>query len=303
MKRPAIQFYPNDWRGNEKLRRCTDAARGVWMDVMCTLHSSEEYGVVRYPLAELARAAGVKLALLRELVTKGVLKGGDADVPAYVHRSMHAGRVTPVQLLDASEGPMWYCSRFVRDEWSRSRRGSATRFDSTDNQPSRRDSNGRVGDDPFTRLSPDQSPIRRVGERQGDSPGEESGERLGDGASSSSSASALLINSLPDGEVPTSADASAPTPAGLACKALRAGGILHVNPSHPHLLAAIDEGATPAEFESTAREAVAKGKTAMAYVIATIRNRRRDATSSPSSTVVPFQAPAAPTPRRKEFGR
>jgi uncharacterized phage protein (TIGR02220 family) len=44
MKRPAFQFYPKDWRDEQSLRLCSMAARGLWIDLMCLMHSSERYG-------------------------------------------------------------------------------------------------------------------------------------------------------------------------------------------------------------------------------------------------------------------
>src|SRR6478609_4561314 len=135
MKRPAFQFYPADWRSNAKLRRCSEGARGSWMDVLCLLHDSDEYGVIRWPLADIARAAGVPVRLLKELCAKNVLKGGDKGCDAYVFTPRHAGKDgEPVTLLEASDSSCWYCSRFVRDEYVRQRRGGATQF-SEDNQP------------------------------------------------------------------------------------------------------------------------------------------------------------------------
>lgn len=153
MTRPSFQFYPGDWQKNAKLRRCSPAARGVWMDVLCLLHDSEdEYGVLRWPLKDIANAAGASMASVRELVEKGVLKGADKDAPAYVYRPKHAGKLgEPVTLVIADGGPVWYSSRFVRDEWVRQRRGEGTRFD-TDKQP------------------PSRSPKGGIGERQGDGP-------------------------------------------------------------------------------------------------------------------------------------
>ena len=137
MKRPSFQFYPADWRSNAKLRRCSEAARGAWMDVLCVLHDSDEYGVVRYPLTELARAAGVPLRLLKELAAKDVLKGADANSPAYVFAPFHAGKAgQEVTLVEASDGPCWYSTRFVRDEHVRQKRGGGTRF-TEENQPPR----------------------------------------------------------------------------------------------------------------------------------------------------------------------
>lgn len=130
VKRPAFQFYPADWRNNAKLRRCSEAARGAWMDILCALHDSDEYGVVRWPLADLARAAGVPLKLAKELVEKDVLKGGDAGCAAYVYTPV-SGRIhgAPVVLVEAGAGaPCWYSTRLVRDEYVRQRRGNATQF-------------------------------------------------------------------------------------------------------------------------------------------------------------------------------
>jgi hypothetical protein len=129
MKFPAIQFYVKDWKNNLKLRRCSDAAKGAWIEIMCALHDSEEYGVARMPLKELAKVAGVKLKSARELVDKSVLKGGDANVSAFIFVPKHANKkYAPVTLLDATNGPLWYSSRMVRDEYVRQRRGAPTRF-------------------------------------------------------------------------------------------------------------------------------------------------------------------------------
>jgi hypothetical protein len=197
MKRPAFQFYPGDWRSNSKLRRCSVGARGAWIEIMCVLHDADEYGVVRWPLAELALAAGVPLKLARELVAKGVLKGADSGAEPFVHTPTHAGQQgDPVVLVAIDGGPVWYCSRFVRDEWNRERRGAGTRF-TTENQPSR---------------SPTGSPTRRVGERQGD----------GASSSSSSSSSEKLRK-----DIPPSADACA-SPADDPLKLMIDGAIAYL---------------------------------------------------------------------------
>jgi hypothetical protein len=160
VKRPSFQFYPADWRNNSKLRRCSEAARGAWVDVMCVLHDSDEYGVCRWPLDEVARAAGVPLKLVRELVAKDVLKGADKAGADYVYTPRHAGKTgEPVVLVVAGESACWYCSRFVRDEYVRQRRGQSTRF-SEDNQPPKEPPNKQ----------PKESPKPPFGERQGDGP-------------------------------------------------------------------------------------------------------------------------------------
>lgn len=42
--KPWMKFYPRDWRADEKLRLCSYAARGLWIEMMALMHSSERYG-------------------------------------------------------------------------------------------------------------------------------------------------------------------------------------------------------------------------------------------------------------------
>lgn len=121
-----MQFYPADWLSNPNLRRCSPAARGVWMDVLCVLHDADEYGLVRWPLKEVAQAVGAQLSHLRELVQKGVLKGSDSEVSEpfiYTPRSGRRDGVS-VTLIPTQPGPIWYSSRMVRDEHVRTQRAA-----------------------------------------------------------------------------------------------------------------------------------------------------------------------------------
>ncbi len=169
MKRPSFQFYPDDWTGNAKLKRCNHALKGVWIDVLCLMHDSEEYGVLRWPLIDLAQAIGCKVQMLRELVDKDVIKGAETgqSCAAYIHQGYHARQpLPPVTLIQEQDGPIWYSSRMVRDEYIRAQRGGATRF-TVDNNPSR-------------------SPTERVGDTVNNSDTRSPNARLGDGAPSSS---------------------------------------------------------------------------------------------------------------------
>jgi hypothetical protein len=63
MKRPAFQFYPKDWRDETSLRLCSMAARGLWIELMCLMHASDNYGyleVAGQPIsdAQIARLVG-----------------------------------------------------------------------------------------------------------------------------------------------------------------------------------------------------------------------------------------------------
>lgn len=82
-----------------------------------------------------------------------------------------------------------------------------------------------------------------------------------------------------------------PTPAGLACRAIRAGGIPAVNPGHPDLLRLIEAGVTADDFRETAAELVGKGKGSFPLLLATIEGRRRDAAAKgavPAEPVAPW---------------
>ena len=83
MTRPAFQFYPGDWRKDVQLRSCSVAARGLWIDLMCVMHSCEPYGHLALngkPMtpANISGQTGVPAAqvrkLLDELIENGVAR-------------------------------------------------------------------------------------------------------------------------------------------------------------------------------------------------------------------------------------
>jgi hypothetical protein len=80
---PWIKFYPRDWRGDQALRVCSLAARGLWMEMLCIMHEATPYGhlfIGAQPVADdaLARLAGSSIsevqALLVELQNAQVLR-------------------------------------------------------------------------------------------------------------------------------------------------------------------------------------------------------------------------------------
>jgi len=134
------------------------------MDILCVLHDSDEYGVVRWPLADLARSAGTSLKLARELAEKRVLKGGDSGDVRYDYRPRHAGKEgDPVTLVDGC-GPCWFSSRMVRDEWVRQQRGRGTRF-SDENQPANKSGPKAIPD-----TTPSRTPKPPIGGESGYGP-------------------------------------------------------------------------------------------------------------------------------------
>jgi len=130
VKRPSFQFYPGDWLSNKKLRRCSPAERGAWIDLICLLHDPDqasEYGVIRWPLREIAQALGCPVKLLQGLREKGVLKGVDAgeQCAGHTYTPRHAGKDgEPVILLAEQPGPLWFSSRMLEDEHIRLRRAT-----------------------------------------------------------------------------------------------------------------------------------------------------------------------------------
>ncbi len=43
-KNPWMKFYPADWRADPRLKMCSLAARGLWIEIICLMHESEPYG-------------------------------------------------------------------------------------------------------------------------------------------------------------------------------------------------------------------------------------------------------------------
>jgi hypothetical protein len=81
-KLPAFMFYPGDWQKDPCLRRCSKAAKGVWMDLLCLLFECPIRGVFvdasgkPWSDEEIAEAIGgdigANLGYIAELVSKGV---------------------------------------------------------------------------------------------------------------------------------------------------------------------------------------------------------------------------------------
>lgn len=80
-KLPGFFFYCGDWLKDPALRRCSPAARGVWIDMLCLMFECEDRGVLSaggVPWSDEEVAAAVSgdttanLACIRELIAKGV---------------------------------------------------------------------------------------------------------------------------------------------------------------------------------------------------------------------------------------
>jgi hypothetical protein len=81
-KLPGFMFYPGDWQKDPSLRRCSKAAKGVWMDMLCLLFECPDRGVFvdaggrPWGDEEIAAAIGGDIAsnleCIAELLAKGV---------------------------------------------------------------------------------------------------------------------------------------------------------------------------------------------------------------------------------------
>ena len=41
---PFLKFYTSDWRSDPRLRMCSPAARGMWIEMICLMHEASPYG-------------------------------------------------------------------------------------------------------------------------------------------------------------------------------------------------------------------------------------------------------------------
>lgn len=82
-KLPSLQFYPGDWMKDPDLRRCSHAAKGIWIDMLCLMFECGERGVLAtagqpWTREEIAQAVGgdcnQTLSGIDELSVKGVVK-------------------------------------------------------------------------------------------------------------------------------------------------------------------------------------------------------------------------------------
>lgn len=118
-----------EWMADLSLRLCSHHERGVWLDILCLMHKSATVGVLHWPLAQIAHAAGSDVDTLISLVNKGVLKGKCADGSEQVHKRVdlplkfsatHARRRgDEVVLVDRAPGEVWYCEWMVIAEHKR----------------------------------------------------------------------------------------------------------------------------------------------------------------------------------------
>lgn len=80
IKLPAIQFYPSDWLGDLGVRSLTFEERGVWIDLLCFMHKSDDRGklvINGRPMSdqEIAAMIGMEVAKFEQTVQQILSKG------------------------------------------------------------------------------------------------------------------------------------------------------------------------------------------------------------------------------------
>jgi len=64
-KLPAFLFYPGDWKKDPQLRKCSLAARGAWIELLCAMHENGRTGIVSGTVEELAQICGCNTRAMR----------------------------------------------------------------------------------------------------------------------------------------------------------------------------------------------------------------------------------------------
>ncbi len=93
---PAIQFYVGDWRKDPGIQALDYEARGVWLEILCLMHESEDRGKLLLngnPMADgaLARILGIPEAHCKQIVSKIEAYGvasRDGESGALINRRM-----------------------------------------------------------------------------------------------------------------------------------------------------------------------------------------------------------------------
>lgn len=112
-KLPFIKFFPRDWMGDEAVRICSVAARGLWIDMLCLMHSAPRRGYLQtatgspLPLEQIARMAGCSTdeatRLLSELKTAGVYDCTEHGM-IYSRRMVREADISVVRSTNGQKG-------------------------------------------------------------------------------------------------------------------------------------------------------------------------------------------------------
>jgi hypothetical protein len=111
-KLPAFQFYPGDWRKDPGVQSLDYHTRGVWFELICLMHESEERGVLLLngkPMPDEAAARLLGLdkqnltTTLTTLLTYGIASRRESDGAIFSRRMV---RDEEIRKLRANAGKM-----------------------------------------------------------------------------------------------------------------------------------------------------------------------------------------------------
>ncbi|SKA88947.1 hypothetical protein SAMN02745166_01512 [Prosthecobacter debontii] len=112
-KLPSLQFYPADWRKDPAVQSLDYETRGVWFEILCLMHESEERGVLLLngqvmPEDALARLLGLDKQILTnhltKLVTYGVAKRRESDGAIFNKRMVNDEELRKVRQNAGKKG-------------------------------------------------------------------------------------------------------------------------------------------------------------------------------------------------------
>jgi len=69
-KLPSFKFYPGDWLKDPSLAFCSPATRGVWMDLLCSMHELDHCGVITGTRKQIAQLTRCPIEQLDNILTE-----------------------------------------------------------------------------------------------------------------------------------------------------------------------------------------------------------------------------------------
>lgn len=112
-KDPYIPFYTGDWLRDVAVRVVSNAARGLWIDLLCHMHNSPDRGYLRHKngnpmtVEQIARLTGNSLdvasSLLDELIEAGTCSVAD-DNAVYCRRMAFEAQKSEVRAKAGAKG-------------------------------------------------------------------------------------------------------------------------------------------------------------------------------------------------------
>ena len=110
--KPWMKFFPGDWSRDAELRRCSAAARGVWLDLLCLMWECEERGRLAtagrpWEIIEAAHALpgdpSENRRCIEELVRNGVASV-DGSGALYSRRMMRDEEISRARVASGAKG-------------------------------------------------------------------------------------------------------------------------------------------------------------------------------------------------------